>query len=162
MTTPDAGADQAWSMLVDLEDEGEREARMQDRYAELAALPQEEDRQSRLKAMAYAEYAYPEDKVRRLTISRLRSWIRMDLEAAQAVVKSYVVAMDQLPGAIAMHRVALDQTLAREFSPDEQKRLLVIDPTVFGPVVHVKPVASAPAQPSEVPAKKAWWAFWKK
>ena len=160
MTTPDTGEDQAWGMLADVE-EGEREAQMQARYKELARLP-EEERQSRLKAMVHTEYALSDEKLRRQTISRLRSWLRMDFELAQTVAKSYVAIMIQMPGTIAMRRVALDQTLAREFSLDEQGRLAAIDPQVFGPLSAPHPVARAPAQPSEVPPKKAWWAFWRK
>jgi len=161
MTTPDV--DQEWGQLITLSAE-EREARMDERYLALAALP-EDERRRQLQAMAHAEYALPDDQLRPFTISRLRVWLRLEPTVAEQVAASYDAVMTQMPGPIAMRRVGLVQTLAREFPPEDEERLRALVPAVFAGQphravggAHPEPTASPPA-PQRV---RPWWAFWKR
>src|SRR6266581_1757391 len=160
MTTPETGADEVWGKLATAP-EGERTAQTLARYRELATQP-EAERRAQLQAMARAEYALPDDQLRAMTLSRLQAYLQMEPEEVRTVVASLDAVMNQLPGTMAMRRVALVQTLAREFSLDDQQRLHDLVPNVFGERIANVPEAapSAPAQPAR--AKKAWWAFWKK
>lgn len=163
MAATDEAIDQVWGLLADTGGD-EREARMQARYQQLAALT-EEDRTRRLVAMARAEYALPDDKLRSFTISRLRVWLRLEAEAARLLASSYDSAMSQLSGAAAMRRVALVQTLVREFSPEAQSRLRTLVPNVFGesptPASRASITSGTTGEPSKATARKRWWPFWK-
>jgi hypothetical protein len=167
MSTADDKADREWSKLADLE-EGERRATMLERYAELAALP-EEERVTRMLAMAYAEYDLPYDELRDFTISRLNSWLTLDAEVAQRVSNSYDVVMHKVPAEQAMLRVGLVQTLARAFSTEERARLVDLNPGVFGPDDPVvltsrsqrrQSAMSSAAHPTR--PKRSWWQIWKR
>src|SRR6266567_8247428 len=160
MTTPGAGVDETWGKLA-AAPEDERVAQMQARYHELATHP-EADRRAQLQAMAQAEYALPDDSLRGMTVCRLRAFLRLKPEEVTTVVASLEAVMDQMPGSTAMRRVALVQTLARDFSVDEQRQLHEMVPTVFGerPANVAETQPSAPSHPT--PVQKAWWAFWKK
>jgi hypothetical protein len=164
MTTADTSPDQSWGELTEAP-EDERQAQMQQRYTEVAALPDGE-RSTRLRAMAQAEYALPDAELRSFTISRLRALLSIDPEAARTITNTYNAVMQQMPGAIAMRRISLIQTLSREFSLDEQHHLRELMPGVFGDQAVAAPAptsAAAPAaQQPAVPAKKPWWAFWRK
>ncbi len=159
--TTDINIDEAWGKLADAGEE-ERETQMLRRYTELSSLS-EEARRSRLLAMAKAEYALSDAKLRPLTLSRMRVWLKIDTETAKKVSDSYGAAMNQMPGPAAMRRVALVQTLAREFSIEDQARLAALVPQVFAakPVVVAK-VLSATASPTPPASKKQWWAFWRR
>ena len=159
MATSDTGADQAWGMLVDVGEE-ERKAKMLQRYGELANLS-EEERRSQMLAMAGSEYDLPADKLRTFTIFRLQVWLQLEPEVAQRISASYDAAMQKMPGLQAMRRVALVQTLAREFSSQDQERLVALMPNVFGGLKEViSPHRAEEAQPA--PAKKGWWPFRKR
>lgn len=164
MNMPATEADQAWAKLATLPEE-EREPQMAARYTELASLSEDERRQ-RLRAMAEAEYALPDDHLRPFSLSRLRVWLRLDPEIARTVAGSYDAVMMQMPGSAAWRRVAIVQTLAREFSLEDLQRLRSLIPGAFAeqatalsgvPSRAPTPVEAAPSQP-----KKPWWAFWKK
>ena len=162
MNTSDIRPDEAWEKLADAAEE-DRETKMRARYLELAALS-EEERCKRLEAMAQAEYALPDDKLRSFTASRLRVWLGMDLEPVRMVASSYDTIMRRMPGTIAMRRVGIVQTLAREFSTGDQGRLRALVPGVFGerPVTPSVAAGSPPSQAATAPKKKAWWAFWQR
>ena len=154
-----------WRELADLE-EREREELMKSRYRELATLS-EEERVSRLADMEKAVYELPEDKLRSLTTSRLRVWLDLEHDLGQVISKSYDAVTDHLPGPTAMRHIALVQTLSREFSAEDQGRLRSLFPRVFGALPHVERVVTAspttaPSQPASAPAKKSWWAFWRR
>ena len=129
MAMSDVKADQAWGMLADAEEE-ERRTKMLQRYTEMVALPAEE-RVSQMLAMAKAEYALPDDKLRAFTLSRLSAWLDMDTESVQIIAGSYDAAMLKMPGPQAMRRVSMVQTLADEFSKQQQLQLIAIVPDVF-------------------------------
>ena len=165
MANSPESADLQWRDLADLE-ERERHELMESRYRELATLP-EEERVSRLTDMEKAVYELPEDKVRSFTITRLRVWLDLEHELGQMISKSYDAVTDSLPGSIAMRHIAVVQTLAREFSGEDQGRLRSIFPRAFGALPHFERAAAdspttAPSQPASALAKKPWWAFWRR
>jgi hypothetical protein len=169
MTTSDTGADQEWGQIAAL-DAPERESRMQARYQDLATLPEDERRQ-RLRAMAQTEYALPDDELRSFTYSRLRVWLDLDPTVARQIAASYDAVMSQMPGPIAMRRVGIVQTLAKEFPPEDEERLRELVPAVFAGQPHrvtvpppqdVAPPAQAAAPSDPAPRSRPWWAFWKR
>jgi hypothetical protein len=169
MTTSDAGADQDWGQLATL-DAAEREAQMQARYHALATLP-EDARRQQLRAMALAEYALPDDELRAFTRSRLRVWLDLETGVAHRIAASYDAVMNQMPGPIAMRRVSIVQTLAKDFPAEDEARLRALVPGVFAgqppPVTTAAPpptaVPSPPAAPPPAaPRKRPWWAFWQR
>ncbi len=155
-------SDRDWGLLSDLPAQG-REEQMQLLFQAIAALPEEEQR-TQLRAIANAEYALPDDKLRTLTISRLRAWLQMDPEEARTVANTYDRVVSSMPLSIAWRRVTLVQTLARDFSADEEQRLRTLVPSVFGAAGRriaseaAGGTAPVPTLPSQ---KKPWWAFWR-
>ncbi len=164
MTMQNTRADIGWGDLASLP-ETEREAKMRARYQELAKL-NDEERVNRMLAMAQAEYALDDAKLRSFTTSRMRVWINLDEATAKAVVAAYDQAMDKMPGAAAMRRVALVQNLALTFPIDEQAKLRVLVPKIFAGRSDisqlVKQTATTAPQPEAEKPKKSGWGFWKK
>ncbi len=154
-------SDETWGKLAE-GTESEREPQMRPRYMELAGLP-EAERVSRLEAMVNSEYALPDEKLRPFTKSRLRTWLGLDADSAKVVIRSYDAVMDKMPGGMAMRQVNTVQTVARQFSHEEQVRLHLLVPAVF--VSRATEIATGrSATGAETPrsgGKKAWWAFWK-
>ena len=162
MAMSDVKADQAWGMLAD-EEEEERRTKMLQRYTEMVTLPAEESA-SQMLTMATAEYALPDDKLRAFTLSRLSTWLDMDTEATKSIAASYEAAMIKMPGPQAMRRVSMVQTLADEFSREQQLRLIAVIPTVFGglkEMIEMPPIKSVAAVPT-ASTKKGWWPFGKR
>lgn len=82
-------------------------------------------------------------------------------EDAQRIVTSLEAAMQKMPASIAMHRVALVQTMAAEFTPQEADRLRDLLPSVFaGAHQHLSELALPPVITPAATSKKAWWKFW--
>jgi hypothetical protein len=169
MTTPSTPADTAWGRLAD-SPPAAREAQMLDRYGALASLPREEH-EGQMLAMVRAEYELPNDKLRDFTLSRLRVWLRLPEPAAREVSSSYLAAMKHLPGAMAMRRVTLVQTLAAEFSEDDEARLHALDPSAFGGrpsrrdlarLQAAKDAKDAEGAERRAAKKKGWWPFGKR
>jgi hypothetical protein len=153
--------DQSWGALADLS-AADREAKMAQRYFELASLP-DDQRVTRMAAMARAEYALPYEKLREFTMSRLRTWLKLDDKVAVPIVAAYDKAMLQMPSTSAMHRVALNQTLARQFNDTERERLSKLIPAGFGTFVQGLDRARVLAKPPEkVISKRGWLPFGKK
>jgi hypothetical protein len=163
MTTADVDADSGWSDLVTLDDES-REARMRERYTALAALS-EDERRHRMRAMAQAEYDLPDGQLRSFTVSRLSVWLGLEPDVARQIATSYDAVMMQMPGPVAMRRVGIVQTLAREFPPEDEERLRDLVPGVFVGQPH-RVVTGATPQPSAASAPpqrdRPWWAFWRR
>jgi len=155
-------ADTGWGEISSLP-EAEREAKMKARYQELAKLTDEE-RVNRLFAMAQAEYALNDEKLRAFTTSRMRVWISLDDTIATTVVASYDQAMDKMPGTAAMRRVALVQNLALTFSLEEQARLKVLVPKILAGRSDVSQLAkqAAAAEAAAEKPKKSGWGPWRK
>ena len=159
MTTPSVPTNEAWGMLAEVAGE-EREARMRQRYEEMASLP-EQARVEQMLAMARAEYALQDDKLRPFALSRLQTWLKLEDGAARAIAASYNAAMSKMPGPQAMRRVAIDQTLAREFSAGDEAKLRTLAPEVFAGVPIKAAFASArqAVSPPEPAKKGGWWPF---
>ena len=167
MVTQNVEPDKNWVLLAD-EEEEERRAKMVQRYTELAILP-EEERTSQMMEMAMAEYSLADAKLRSLTLSRLSVWLSLDTEMAQKLASSYDAAMLKLPGQHAMRRVALVQTLARDFSPEQQVQLVTLLPDVFGGLKEAllasQRLRAATETENAAPTtqvKKSWWPFGKR
>ena len=130
----------------------------------MIALPAEE-RVSQMLAMAKAEYALPDDKLRAFTLSRLSAWLDMDTESVQIIAGSYDAAMLKMPGPQAMRRMSMVQTLADEFSREQQLQLIAIIPSVFGgpkEMIEMLPIKSVAAATPAASTKKGWWPFGKR
>ena len=82
-----------------------------------------------------------------LRCPRLKVWLRLEPEAAKRVAASYESIAAKLSGDRADAHMSLVQDLVREFSVDEQGRLIALDPTVFGGV----------SAEMEAASKKRWW-----
>ena len=154
--------DEDWGKLADTGD-AEREAAMLARYNELAAM-EEAPRDARLQAMANAEYALPDAQLRVLTLSRLRALLKMDPNQARTLVTAYDGVMRGMSANAAMRRVGMVQTLAADFTAEEEEQLRELVPAIFAAApkrgaldVEIKTFERAPE-----PKKKAWWAFWSK
>ncbi len=115
-----------WAALAGLE-ASDREAAMLAYYSELAALP-EDERQARLRQQVATAYSLPDEDLRPLTLSRLRAWLQMEPDAAATVASSYDAVMRDVTASVAMRRVGFVQTLMREFSDEEQRRLRSLNP----------------------------------
>jgi hypothetical protein len=165
MVTSDNVSDENWGSVAELGD-ADRDAKMFQRYQELAEL-EEEDRQSRMKAMATSEYALPDDKLRMTTLSRMRTLLKMEPEKAKTVISSYDVVMRSMPGNAAWRRVTLVQTLSTEFTAEEEEGLRELIPNIFAGAPRRSLAMEANPAPSglaidPVKKKKPFWAFWSK
>jgi len=148
--------DAIWASLVELPEE-ERRGRMTETYGELASLA-EPDRKARMLAMARAEYALSDERLRTFTLSRLRVWLSLPAETARIMAATYDAAMAQMPARAAMRHVELVQTLARTFSSGDEAKLRQLVPAVFGGVARESQPAAAVAQP-QPPRRKGFWPF---
>ena len=147
-----------WTDLAYL-DESEREPAMEARYKELIDLP-EEHRTKQLASMEAAVYDLPSDTLRSFTVSRLRVWLKMDHDIAQKISRSFDTITDEMDGDRAMKHIAVVQTMAREFSLEDQARLFRLFPRIYGalaPLVDI--LESVPA--TTIATQKPWWAFWR-
>jgi hypothetical protein len=166
MTAQGLPDEQAWADVGALPEE-QRQSAMQKRYTELLPLS-EDERRSRMLAMAKGENSLSDDKLRAFTKSRLLTWLAMDMDSAKKVAASYAAVMQQMPGPVAMRWIALMQTMAREFSSDQVLKLRALLPTVFGtmPVVAATikaALTAAPPETQEPSGKKGgFWPFGKK
>ena len=164
MTTSEEAVDKEWRALVALEPE-KMQARMVEILTELNGLPESERAERRL-AMARAEYDLTDDELRKFTVSRLRAWLTLDRAVAKHMSDAFDDVMKKISGTQAMRQVGLVQTLARDFSLEDQETLVELIPNVFGgaPIgLSVSQVVqeAPPPQPEAPakPAKKWWWPF---
>lgn len=148
-------ADLGWAQLADV-DPAERERKMEARFIELAKLP-EEERRTRLHAMALAANTLPVDKRVDFARSYLLEWLRVDLSKVKPVVASYNAVMDQMSGDAAWRRVSTAQAAVRGLTPDQQTKLHDLFPREVPAVSLLQPKA---AQPEEKSGRK--WGFGKK
>jgi hypothetical protein len=134
---------------------------MATRYTEMAAMSAE-DRRTKMEAMARAEYALPDEKLRPFTVSRMRTWINLDNDIATPIAASYNEVMLYMPATIAMKRVSLVQTLVMEFTADEEERLRELAPGAFAGAPSRKTGLDRPQDSFAVVGdkKKPFWKFW--
>ena len=140
---------EAWKAMARQEAE-EREESMVSEYTELAGLG-EEDRVGRMQALAESVLDLPAALRRDFALSRLKVWLRLEPEAAKKVAATYESIAAGLSGDRAEAHMLLVQDLVREFSPEEQERLIGLDPTVFG---GAPTLVETPSK-----KKKRWWPF---
>ena len=139
---------EAWKAMA-RRDAEEREESMVYEYAELADLA-EEDRVGRMQALAESVLDLPGTQRREFTLSRLKVWLRLEPEAAERVAATYESIAAGLSGDRADAHMSLVRDLVGEFTPEEQDRLIALDPTVFGGAATLMGPASK---------KKWWWPF---
>ena len=164
--TTSAASDNAWADLLNLPPP-EREARMLQRYVELGKM-EDAQRQQRLLDMANAEYALSEEKLREFTLSRMRMFLKLPPDTGKVMAAAYDMVMLKMPGAAAMRRVSLVQTLAKNFTPEEESQLRDLNPNLFAGLptrqlrdTSTAQTAAAPAK-AATPPKGGWWPFGKK
>ena len=125
-----------------------------ERWAGLAALPparqqaamgpilddvlrlEAKGRRAAMVDMVNAEYGLDEAALHRFTASRLRAWLALaadHLHAAETIAEEYDDVFDALPGAIAMRRTMVMQSVARSaLAPDEIARLTQVSRSILG------------------------------
>jgi hypothetical protein len=165
MTSSTGETDMAWGQIAHASAE-ERLRTMVAKFKELAVL-EEDARQEALLPLMRAEYALDDDSLRAITLTRLRTWLALAPDEARTVANSYDVAMRRMPGTAAMRRVGMVQSLATEFTSDEEDSLRELLPGVFAgaPRRHAAAeIVSETGPPLVVKAvsKRPWWAFWQK
>lgn len=131
MATVQHEVDHEWADRLLNADASAWERLMIARYVDLAAMS-EDDRQRRLRSMTFAEYAFADEDLRGSTLSRLRAWLTIDQDTAKKIAVSLDAVMAEMPGAVAWRRVALVQTMSREFTSRETLRLRELVPGIFG------------------------------
>jgi len=161
MSTPDQTIDKEWKELATLDPDA-MEARMVEILNEMVSLSDEERLERRL-AIARAESDLSDEDLRSYTLCRLRAWLKLESAVADRVAATMDDVMKKIPGPQAMRQIALIQTMAREFSLEDQQKLVALAPNVFGgaPVGLKADAVKAPPKVVEEPkpAKKWWWPF---
>ena len=154
----------AWAALADASEEA-RQAEMRKGYEELAKLS-EDERSSMMAQLIESEYALPEGKLRAFTVSRLTVWIDMDVESARSVAETYDQVMKRMSANVAMRRVGMVQTLAREFTPEQVDRLYELIPAMIQHMPRGEGAVLARGEEEaafpEERHRKSWWQFWKR
>ncbi len=152
-------ADGEWNRLLEL-DEDERVRVMVARFTELVHMG-EPERRAHLRTIVENVYRLPDEQLRRMTESRLRSWLAMTPEGASAVGHSYEAVLDEMPADQAMRRVAVVQGLAHGLSSDELRRLSEIVPETIGRIARnlTRSLGSLEERPL---GHQSWWAFWRR
>lgn len=160
--------DEDWGSIADMPEEARRAA-LRQMMEVLAKLP-EEERQARLKKQSAIEYSLPDEKLRNIIVSRIHVWMDIDVAIARPVATSLDKVMSQTSSTIAMKRVGIVQTVAKDFPADQQIKLRDLVPSAF-PQEAAKSVsiaarlrddtAAATASGVETkPEKKPFWKFW--
>ena len=164
MTTSDDTVEREWRALGSLELD-EMQSQMVKLLTELDGLPDKEQSDRRM-ALARVESDLTDDELRKFTICRLRAWLTLDRAIAKRLSDAFDDVMKKVFGPQAMRQVGLIQTLARDFSLEDQQTLTELIPNVFGgsPVGLVASKARQEAltsqqEASKKPAKKWWWPF---
>lgn len=159
--------DESWSALADIDPEAAR-SEMTERLRALVRLPANEQ-EEKLRSMINAEYALDEPRLLEFTARRLRSLVDLGLEDGKLVVEGYNNVFRDVSGDMAMRRVSVVQTVAREMSAAEVDELQHIMPSLLGQIPsmvahHVGETGATPGSPPPVAAaaKKPAWKFWQR
>jgi hypothetical protein len=135
-------------------------------YEVLAGMV-EAERQARIVEMETMLYRQPDEQIMAFNQARLRAMLDLRNEAADAVTMVNAKLIDLLPGPMAMKHVGSVQTVAREFTAEEQGRLTDLFPKELVVKGDMKTAAAAASgAPTPLVARQAgkskpWWAFWK-
>lgn len=155
--------DRSWSELSDLSDD-ECQRKIAERCSRVAQLP-EEERQAELHGMILGEYDLDEPRLLNFTRCRLHGWLAMPREEANTIARGYDTVFNQLPGAIAMRRTAVVQTVVRDLDPEQIEALHGIIPALTSAIPamhHPETVAAPAAAPAPAEKKKSSWRFWER
>ena len=162
-------ADESWSALGAL-DAKATQSEMTERFRDLVKLTTDE-RHERLRSMIMAEYALDEPRLLEFTARRLRSLVDLGVEDGKVVIEGYDFVFRDVPGDMAMRRVSVVQTVAREMTSAEVDALQHIMPSLLGQIPSMRTPTGAEAgtaQSSATPvtaaaaAKKPAWKFWQR
>jgi hypothetical protein len=154
-----------WATLINLEEEARIEE-MAARFTAVNALPDTE-RDAAIKKIVDATYAMSDEQLHAMTLSRLRSFLRMEEHAAHDVGHAFEKVANELPADQAMRRVMMLQKVGHDMSLEEQAQLRAIVPSALGDAptnadettkLPSDLKAEAEAEPEE---KRPWWAFWR-
>jgi CheY-like chemotaxis protein len=145
----------SWTSLGNLDDT-ERESRILSKYTELAEAS-EAQREDRVLPLVRAEFDLFDEKLRAITVSKLRVWLQMDASAAKSIAGAYSAAMQQMPADAAMRRATQAARLRNEFSEEEQGKLLALSPDLFGRVAPPPPTRPAPQSAAQQTSNRRWW-----
>jgi hypothetical protein len=154
-----------WASLITLEEDA-RINEMAARFTATNALP-EAERDVTIKKIVDATYAMDDAQLHAMTLSRLRSFLRMEEHAAHDIGHAFEKVANELPADQAMRRVMMLQKVGADMSLEEQARLRAIVPSALGDAptnadettrLPSDLEAEAAAEPEE---KRPWWAFWR-
>ncbi len=161
-------SDEQWGRLAEMT-EPARQTALKENVLEMSKLS-ETDRQARIRRQSEIEYALPDEKLRAIIVSRIRVWMDMDLSVVKPVAASLDQAMNHMTSNIAMKRVALVQTVARDFPLDQQERLQALVPGAFphsaeravsiGARLREDTARVAAGGAGVEDKKKPFWKFW--
>jgi len=131
---------------------GEAEEVMSVATFERIAEMEEVERRDALRTLIAVEYGEDATATRRLAADRLHAWAtiaRRDLEGARRLGRSYDTLFEEQPGAVAMRRATVVQSVvAAEFSDEECTLLLDVAPGMRRQVAaRTFDVASKPGEP---------------
>lgn len=156
---------EGWASLIEMEEDA-RINEMAARFTAINALP-EAERDAAIKKIVDATYAMTDDQLHTMTLSRLRSFLRMEEKAAHEVGHAFEKVANELPADQAMRRVMMLQKVGADMSLEEQAHLRALVPSALGdaPTTADESTrlpsdlqAEAAAEPEE---KRPWWAFWR-
>ena len=160
-------SDESWSALAGLDAVTAR-SQMAERFRALTKLPAEEQRE-KLRSMIVAEYALDEPGLLEFTGCRLRSLLDIELPDAIAVSEGYAKIFNDMPGEMAMRRVTVVQSVARDMSATEVDALQHIVPGLLNSIPSMLRHETAEAQTAQgsstastSAAKKPGWKFWQR
>ena len=144
-----------WTTLGNLDD-GERESHILAKYTELSQAT-EAQRTDRVLPLVRAEFDLFDEKLRAITVSRMRVLLQMDPAAAKGISAAYRTALQQMPADAAMRRATQAARLRNEFSEEEQEKLLALTPDLFGAVATPAPTRATPPSAAQQTSTRRWW-----
>ena len=144
-----------WTTLGNLDD-GERESHILAKFTELSQAT-EAQRTDRVLPLVRAEFDLFDEKLRAITVSRMRVLLQMDPAAAKGISAAYRTALQQMPADAAMRRATQAARLRNEFSEEEQEKLLALTPDLFGAVATPAPTRAAPPPAAQQSSNRRWW-----
>ena len=145
----------SWTSLSNLDDT-EKESRILSKYTELAEAS-EAQRADRVLPLVRAEFDLFDEKLRAITVSRLRVWLRMDTAAAKGISTAYRAAIQQMPADATMRLATQAARLRTEFSEEEQDKLLALAPDLFGRVAPPAAPRAVPSSAAQQTSNRRWW-----
>lgn len=154
-----------WTSLIELDED----ARIDEMAARFTAVNAQSDteRDESIKKIVDATYSMTDEQLHAMTLSRLRSFLRMEEKAAHDVGHAFEKVANELPATQAMRRVVMLQKVGTAMTLEEQAHLRSLVPSALGdaPINADETTklpsarrAEAAAEPEE---KRPWWAFWR-